>query len=431
MMIVIRNGRVIDPATGEDKVRDLGIYKSKIISLDEAPNTAVFKTIDATGMIVMPGFIDLRAFLGEPGFEDRETFKTALAAAAKGGFTTVVASPDTDPACDNAAVCEFIKEKTKGLNAPMVLPSGAVSVGLKGEKLAPLGELAQAGCRLVGDMDFALKDGSLVRRAMEYGSHFGLRYVTYPLDKELWGKGVIREGFMSTKLGLPGTPPVAESAPLVRDLMLAAYTNTPIHVARINSREALEWMRAMKTRYANLDVTCDVTTFHLFFCDEDLADYSTSLKFLPPLGSKEGMKALRRALRDGIIDVVVSAHRPRNLIDKMVELDEALPGTVGFETTASALFTLAAQEQLTYPRIAEALSRNPARILGLTDRGTLKAGSVADVTIIDPNRKHKINSSELLSMSKVTPFDGRELTGKVVATIAEGREIYNELQNKA
>ncbi len=424
MMIAIMNGTVVDPATGMQEKRDVLIWRGRIITPEEAPDTSVIRTIDAEGLLVMPGFVDLRAHLGEPGLEDRETMETALAAAARGGFCTVCASPATDPICDSRAVAEFVHNRAQQAAQVEVIPFGALSAGMKGERLADIGDMAQAGCRLVGDTDFAVASGELMRRAMEYSLSFGVRIVTFPLDRSLWGRGILREGVMSTRLGLPGTPSLAESSPLFRDLSLAAYTGARLHVARLSSKDGLDTIKHCRSRLG-ADATADTTPFHLMFCDEDLSGFDTMYKFLPPLGSADDMKALRRAVRDGLIDAVASDHMPRNLIDKELELDMAEPGAISLETAAAALLTLAADGWFDYMKVAQVLSTNPANILGLEGRGTLAAGAIGDVVVVDPNEEWVPVRDWFASKSKESPFAGKTLRGRVVLTVAKGRIVYD------
>ena len=425
MMIVLRNGRIIDPARGVDRVGDLILDKGRIVSDAESANTVNIKVADCTGMWVMPGFIDLRAHLGEPGLEDRDTMETSLASAARGGYTVVAGHPGTEPCCDNRATCQYLRQRGQEVGGPLVLPTGALTRGMKGERLSDLGEMAESGVTMAGDTDFCVADASTMRHAMEYSLHFGLRIQSFPVDKSLWGGALLREGFSGTRLGLPGMPGMTETAPLMRDLMLAATTGAPLHVARISGKESLEWLKIFKSRY-DVDVTVDVTPYHLYFCDEDLETYRSSLHFRPPLGSREDLRALRRALRDGVIDAVASDHMPRNLVDKMVELDQSAPGCVGFETTAAALSTLVAADMLSPTRMTEALSTSPARILGLKDRGSLAPGFVADVTVMDPAAVWTVDAQQFATRSTVTPFAGREFTGRVVMTIAQGKVLHDQ-----
>jgi len=424
MMLVIRNGKIIDPVAGVEKVGTIILNRGKVIDPANAADTAIIKEIDAKGMWVVPGLIDMRAHLGEPGFEDRETFDSGLKAAARGGFTTVALNPATDPVCDSRPVAELIVKRAAEVGGPAVVPTGTLTQKMKGEKPSHMGELKEIGCPLVGDVDYALDNGEVMRCAMEYAGNFDLRVVSFPLDRNLHGKGLLREGLASTRLGMPATPALAEAAPMMRDLMLASYTGCPVHFARLSSRDAVDWLKVFRSRQT-VDATADVTPTHLFFCDEDLNTYDSALNILPSLGNRDDMRTLRRAVRDGIIDVVCSDHLPRNAVDKEVEFDQAEPGSIGLETAVAAMTTLVSAEMLSPSRMVEAMSVNPARILGLEGRGTLQPGSIADVTIIDPEMEWTVERSDFASMAKISPFEGKNLTGKVVMTIAQGKVVYD------
>ncbi|MDP2689394.1 MAG: dihydroorotase [Deltaproteobacteria bacterium] len=426
--LVIKGGRVLDPSTGLDAVSNIYIMGGRIASVKEAatdttvltPNAPGLDIIDATGMLVTPGLVDLHTHLREPGYEYKETIKTGAEAAVAGGFTTILCMANTNPVNDNASVTRHILKKAEetGIN---VRPVGAISVGLKGKRMAEMAELKEAGCAAVSDDGVPVADGVLMRRALEYSRSLGLTVITHAEDHGLAGAGVMNEGPVSTRLGLKGIPAAAEEAMVARDISLAELTGGRLHIAHVSTRGAVALIRAAKARGVN--VTAEATPHHLTLIDEAVAGYDTNAKMNPPLRSKEDVDALRAALKDGAIDCVATDHAPHAAIEKDIEFDKASNGIIGLETAFSLIWGLVEEGALTLSEAVAAMTIKPAKAVGLT-AGSLRVGSPADVAVIDLNRSWTVDVKKLKSKSKNTPYAGKTLRGVVVRTIAGGKVVY-------
>ena len=425
MKLLIANGYVIDPAqqvnTGG---RSLLIEDGRVVGLVERgekfPEDA--HVLDATGLIVAPGFIDLHTHLREPGQEYKETVATGASAAVAGGWTSICAMPNTDPVNDNPAVTRFIVDQGKAVNLANVFPIGAVTKGSNGTELAEMGEMKNAGIVAVSDDGRPVPSSSMMRRAMEYARGFDLTVVDHCQDKSLSAGGVMHEGRWSLILGLRGIPAAAEEVDAVRDCILARLTRAKVHIAHVSTRGALEAVRQAKND--GLNVTCEVTPHHWTLTDEAVEGYDTNMKMNPPLRSREHVDAILEAMKDGTIDAIATDHAPHHADEKALEFDQAPFGITGLETAVGLAFDLVHAGLIDLERVVQMCSANPARIFGLADRGTLKAGAHADITLLDPQLEWVFDVNRSKSKSRNNPFHGRSMCGAAVATIVGGRLVY-------
>ena len=422
--LLVAGGRVVDPSQGLDGRFDLLLEDGKVARLEErleAPEGA--ETLDASGLVVTPGFIDIHVHLREPGQEYKETVESGTAAAAAGGFTAVACMANTDPVNDNRSVTELILSEARRCATARVYPIGAVSKGLAGEELAEYGEMARGGIVAVSDDGKPVQSAELMRRALLYAQHYGLPVVQHAEDLHLAAGGVMHEGEWSTRLGLPGLPGAAEDVMVARDLLLLEETGGRYHVAHLSTARTLELVRRAKER--GLGVTCEVTPHHLLLTDEEVwkGQFSTDTKMKPPLRAEADRQALLAGLADGTVDAIASDHAPHHADEKDVEFSLAPFGIVGLETTVSlCLDRLVRPGLIALARLVELLSTGPARALGLPG-GSLKPGSPADLTLLDLERRVKVDPAAFRSKSRNTPFHGWELTGAPAGTILGGRRV--------
>jgi dihydroorotase len=422
--LLIQGGRVIDPAQGLDAVADLLLEEGAVAEIGERlrPGKGV-ETIDAAGLVVAPGLIDLHVHLREPGQEYKETVRTGTMAAAAGGFTPVACMANTEPANDNRSVTEHILAEARRHGYARVYPIGAVSKKLAGEELAEIGEMVAAGAVAVSDDGRPVMNAELMRRALLYAQHFGVPVVQHAEDLDLSASGVMHEGEWSTRLGLPGIPGSAEDVIVARDLLLLEDVGGRYHVAHLSTARSLEMVRRAKAR--GLGVTCEAAPHHLVLTDEEVATsgFSTQTKMKPPLRSERDREALLNGLADGTVDAIASDHAPHHADEKDVEFNLAPFGILGLETTLSlCLDRLVRPGVIGLPRLVELLSAGPARAFGLPG-GTLAPGSPGDVTIFDPDRRTTVFADRFRSRSRNTPFDGWKLRGAPVATIVGGSRV--------
>lgn len=424
MKLLIVNGYVIDPSQQLNAGRNLLVEDGRIIGVldrsQELPEDV--QLLDATGLIVAPGFIDLHTHLREPGQEYKETIATGVAAAVAGGWTSVCAMPNTDPINDNPAVTRFMIEQGQNAKLANVFPIGAITKGSGGKELAEMGELKNAGIVAVSDDGRPVPSASMMRRAMEYARGFDLTVVDHCQDASLSAGGVMHEGRWSLILGLRGMPAAAEDVDVVRDCVLAKLTGAKVHIAHVSTRGALEAVRVAKSE--GLPVTCEVTPHHWTLTDEAVAEYDTNTKMSPPLRSQEHVDAILEAMRDGTIDAIATDHAPHHLDEKALEFDQAPFGITGLETAIGLAFELVHRGLIDLERMVQLCSTNPAQIFGLTDRGSLKVNAHADITILDPQFDWVFDVNSAKSRSRNTPFDGRSMHGAAVATIVGGRLVY-------
>ncbi len=427
-MLVIKNGRLIDPASKTDKITDLKIEGGKITSIGNLAreegaekNQPPVIEIDACGKWMVPGFIDMHTHLREPGEEYKETIQTGTRAAAAGGFTTVCCMPNTKPVNDNSSITGFIIEKAQSEGVVEVLPVAAITSGQQGEHLCEFGDLFQAGAIAFSDDGHPVMNSEVMRRALEYAGQFNRIIISHSEDLNLRGKGVMHEGEISTRLGLTGICSQVEEVMVARDIALAELTGTHLHLAHLSTMEAVRVLRQAKKR--GVPVTAEVTPHHLFLTHTAVNNYNTYSKVNPPLRTEEDRLALIEALADGTIDVIATDHAPHSSVEKLVEYDLAAFGISGLETAANVVSQLVKDGFLTPFRAVEALTTAPAKILGL-ERGEIKIGARADITIFDPDALQIIEPIRFLSRGKNTPLAGKKLPGQILYTIHKGKVVY-------
>jgi dihydroorotase len=426
MKLILKGGRVVDPASGRDGTFDVLIEDGRIARVGKdlpADGAEVFEV--AHGWVVAPGLIDMHVHLREPGQEHKETIATGCAAAAAGGFTAVACMPNTDPVNDHAGITRSILEKAAGAQLARVYPIGAVSLGSKGQQLAELADQKSAGCVAFSDDGHPVATALLMRRALEYAGMLGVPVIDHCEDPSLKGDGVVHEGYYASRFGLRGIPGIAESLMVERDVSLSELTGAPVHIAHMSARQSLRAVRDGKARGAR--VTCEVTPHHVVLTDEALdgaIEYDTNLKMNPPLREAADREALIEGLADGTIDAIASDHAPHHADEKLVEFDQAPFGIVGLETAVPLVFDrLVHPGRITLRRAIELMSVNPARLLNVPG-GTLADGAAADITVLAPDLAATVRAASLRSKSKNTPFDGWQLRGGVAATIVGGRLVY-------
>jgi len=424
-MLLIKNGRVIDPANGIDDQRDIIIEQGTIVEvgpggIGKGKEKGGGQVIDARGKIVVPGLIDMHVHLREPGHEYKETIRTGCRAAASGGFTALACMPNTQPVNDNQSVTEYIVDRARREGCVRVFPVGAITKGLKGEALAEMGELRVAGAVAVSDDGRTVYNSELMRRGMEYANTFKLPVICHCEDAAMTGGGVMNEGFTSTRLGLKGIPNAAEEIIVSRDIALAELTGCPIHIAHVSTEGAVRIIRDAKSR--GVKVTAE-TAPHYFTLTEDLvSSFDTNMKVNPPLRSTQDVDAIKAGLKEGVLDVIATDHAPHSSLEKDVEFDYACPGMVGLETALALSLQLVAQGIVSLPELVATMTTHPAKILGIP-KGTLSPGSDADITVIDVSMKTHIDVRKFNSKSKNSPFHGWELKGGAMYTIVNGKVI--------
>jgi len=425
MKLLIANGHLIDPTEGQNSGKNLLIEDGKVAAWlgqkESAPEDVDF--FDATGLIVAPGFIDLHVHLREPGQEHKETIASGCAAAVAGGWTSVCPMPNTQPINDNAAITRYMIEQAERAGLANIFPVGAITKSSDGAELAEMGEMKAAGAVAVSDDGRPVPNAGIMRRAMEYAKDFDLPVVDHCEDKSLSSGGVMHEGRISLLLGLKGMPALAEELDAVRDIILAKETGAHIHIAHISTKGAIEAVRRAKNE--GINVTCEVTPHHFTLTDKTVEGYDTNTKMSPPLRSEEHLKAILEALQDSTIDAIATDHAPHHGDEKALEYDRAPFGITGLETAVGLAFSeLVHKGVIDLVRLIELCASNPAKIFKLHNRGTLKVGSIADVTILDPNFEWTYRNSDSKSKSKNSPFDGWNFTGAAMATIVGGKIVY-------
>ncbi|HQU84482.1 MAG TPA: dihydroorotase [Pyrinomonadaceae bacterium] len=425
MKLLIANGHLIDPNEGQNSGKNLliedGIVKAWLGANESAPEDA--EVFDASGMIVAPGFIDLHVHLREPGQEHKETIATGCAAAVAGGWTSVCPMPNTNPVNDSAAFTRYMIEQAERAGLANIFPVGAITKSSGGSELAEMGEMKAAGAVAVSDDGRPVPNAGMMRRALEYAKDFDLPVVDHCEDKSLSSGGVMHEGKISLLLGLKGMPALAEDLDAVRDIYLAKETGAHIHIAHISTKGALEAVRRAKAE--GINVTCEVTPHHFTLTDKAVEGYDTNTKMSPPLRSEEHLEAILEGIKDGTIDAIATDHAPHHADEKALEYDRAPMGITGLETALGLAFNeLVHKGIIDLVQLVKLCSSNPAKIFNIPNRGTLKVGSVADITILDPDLVWTYKNSESRSKSKNSPFDNWQFTGAAVATIAGGKIVY-------
>lgn len=425
MKLHLKGGRLIDPVAGKDESLDMLIVDGRIekigknLSADKS-----FQTIELANKIIAPGFIDMHVHLREPGFEHKETIETGCASAAAGGFTAVCCMPNTNPAIDDESVARYVHEKGKGVCEGIVdvYPIAAATKGRKGEELAPMAELAQAGAVGFTDDGSPIASAEIMRRALEYSSMYGIPVIQHAEESSMTHNGCMNEGATSTRLGMPGIPPVAEELMIARDILLLGYVpKARYHVAHISTAGAVEYVRRAKKE--KLSVTTEVTPHHFALTDEVVTSFDTNTKMNPPLRTREDVEAMKEGLRDGTIDVIATDHAPHTIDEKEVEYTQAPFGIVGLETAIGLSITeLVEKKILSLSQLIEKFSTNPRRILSLPPI-KIQEGQAANLTLIDPSVVWTVDIQSFKSKSKNSPFNGYKLKGRAIGIINNGKVL--------
>lgn len=424
-LTVFKNGRIIDPLQKRDEVADLWVHDGRVVSVDsvDVPDAVVY---DLAGKWLVPGLIDMHVHLREPGDEYKETIESGALAAAAGGFTAIACMPNTNPVNDNASVTDFICEKSVSC-AARVYPVGAISQGSKGDKLAEYGEMKKAGAVAFTDDGLPVIDSQLMRRAMEYASSHGMLIMSHSEELALSKGGCMNEGETSTRMGLRGVPVAAESVMVQREIALAGLTGARVHICHVSAEESIALIRHAKARGVN--ITAETAPHYFSLTDKAVLGYNTNAKMNPPLRSEQDRLAVCEALRDGTLDAIATDHAPHSILEKEVEFNYAANGITGLETSLSLGLALVRDDILSPTRLVELMSSAPARILNVPG-GSLPIGAVADITVVDPEKKFTFRVEDCLSKGRNSPFDGWELQGRAVMSMVAGRITFNGLSSQ-
>ena len=418
----IRNARVIDPASRRDKVGDLFALDGKIVGRLSPADRRRARKIDAKGLVAAPGLVDIHVHFREPGQTHKETIATGSRAAAAGGFTTVVCMPNTTPPADNAGTIQFIEDAVRRDSLVKVLPTGCITIGMKGETLAPIGSLKRAGVVAITDDGDCVQSNELMRRAIEYAKMFGLPVMDHCQDQSMTEGAVMNEGDMSIRLGLRGWPNAAEDLIVSRNVILSSYTGGHIHMQHISSAMSVDILRGAKA--AGIRVTAEATPHHIALTDESLATYDTHFKMNPPLRTEADRRAIIAGLRDGTLDCIATDHAPHTDYEKDKEFDYAPNGILGLETAlAVVLEVLVRKNRFPLARVIDLMTRKPANVLGLP-AGTLAVGAAADICLFDPDEEWTYDAAAGQSKSSNSPWNGRTFRGRVKATIVDGKVVF-------
>ncbi|MXS83488.1 dihydroorotase [Nitrosomonas oligotropha] len=422
MKIHIKNGRLIDPKNGIDAVQDIFIAKGKIVAIGAAPDEfQASRVIDAQSLVVCPGLVDLSVRLREPGLEYMATLESEMAAAVAGGVTSIACPPDTDPPLDEPGLVEMLKHRAKSLHQAHVYPIGALTQGLKGERLTEMAELNDAGCVVFGQSDGLLPNLRVLMQAMLYASTFGFSVWLRPQEITLTGDGVAHDGEVATRLGLLTVPVCAETIAIGNIILLTKETGVRVHLCRISSAEGLAMIRT--ARQQGLPITCDVSINHLHLSDMDIGFFDSNCHLMPPLRSSSDRDALRHGLLDGTIGAICSDHAPVDEDAKLLPFGQSEVGATGVELLLPLTLKWGTEMRLPLLNVLSKITSDPARILGI-DAGHLSLGSAADICIFDPDHYWKVTSSAILSQGKNTPFMGMEIPGGVKYTLVNGHIVY-------
>ena len=424
---IITNGHIIDPANGIDRVGDVHLSDGRIEKIDVGGSAREhgdeLEIIDASGLTICPGLIDLHVHLREPGQSAKETIATGAKAAAAGGFTSIVCMPNTSPAVDQPSVVTWILEKARAEACVNIFPTGAITKGIAGEELAPIGSMRKAGIVALTDDGHCIQNPEVMRRALEYARMFGLTVMDHCQDYALVGKGVMHEGYWSTVLGLPGWPAIGEEIIVSRNSQLAELTGTPIHCQHLSSGGSVRILRDARAR--GIPLSGEICPHHIALTDESIRAFDTNFKMNPPLRTERDIDLLIAGVADGTITVLASDHAPHCNYEKEVEFDQAPFGILGLETELGLFLDILVHKKhaISLQRLVEMFTIEPARLLGL-DRGTLSVGAAADITLIDPDLEWTVDKEQSFSRSRNTPFHGWELRGRAVRTIVGGKTVW-------
>lgn len=424
MKILIKNGRLINPATGIDEVMDVLVNDSVVEKIEKNINDDADKIIDADKCWVTPGFIDVHVHLRDPGYEYKETIATGTRAAAKGGFTTICCMPNTSPVTDSEIMVEYIKMKAARDGVVNVLPIGSITKGQSGEELANIGQMANAGACAISEDGKSVLSSGLLKTAMKYAKMFNIPVLSHCEDMSLVGGGSMNAGAASQLLGLKGISNDSEEIIVARDIILARSTNSKLHICHVSTKGSIQLLREAHARGEN--VTAEICPHHFTLTDEAVMDYDGNTKMNPPLRSAEDVLALKEALKDGTVGIIATDHAPHSLDEKNCEYEKAAFGIVGLETALPlGIKVLIGEGWLTPSQLIEKMTINPAKMLGI-DKGSIEVGKVADITIIDPEAEYKVDVSKFASKSKNSPFDGYEVKGKIEYTIVAGKVVVEK-----
>ena len=426
MTLILKNGRLLDPSRGLDQTGDVVLQDDRIRDLGPDIAASGPGVLDCTGLIIAPGFIDLHVHLREPGFEYKETIETGTRAAAAGGFTAVCAMPNTQPVNDNAGATAYLVQRARELGHARVYPIGAITEASRGEKLAGLGAMRQAGAVGFSDDGRPVMNAQMLRRALEYASMYPAPVIEHAEDLHLSASGAMHAGPRALQLGLRGISTASEATMVARDLLLAEETGAHIHIAHLSTAASVRLVRDAKAR--GVHATCEVTPHHFTLCDEDVTSYDTNFKMNPPLRGAGDREAVIAGLADGTVDAIATDHAPHAGHEKQQEFDRAPFGIIGLETALPLALRLVESGRLTLDRMVDALSCAPARIFHLPG-GRLEPGALADLTVFDPGREWVCDPAQSFSKSRNTPFGGWRLRGRAVYTIVGGRLTWNLHQN--
>ena len=430
MKLLIKNGRVVDPSSGLDKTIDVLIDKGKIAAVKPNIRASGSKIIDASRLVVAPGFIDMHVHLREPGQEEKETLSTGARAAARGGFTSIACMPNTEPVNDNRGVTEYILSEAKKKAVVNIFPVASITRRQLGEELTDMGDLSDAGAVAFSDDGFPVQNAQVMRRALEYSKILDTVIIDHCEDKNLSAEGVMHEGYHSYLFGLKGIPSSSEEIMVSRDIILAQRAGSPIHIAHLSTKGAVDLVRDAKRK--KIKVTAEVTPHHLFLTDSSLENYDTSYKVNPPLRSKEDAQALIRAVKDGIIDAIATDHAPHTVDEKSVEFDKAPFGINGLETAVSlCLDKLVNAKVISLNKFIEMISLNPALILGLENKGRIQVGADADLTVLNLRQEIVVDINTFKSKGRNNPFHGWKLKGAPEMTIVGGKVVYSSKASKS
>lgn len=422
-MRAISNTRLFDPASNLDEIGNILFNEEGIIACGkDIPLPQDVTTIDGTGLVTTPGLVDMQVFIGEPGGEYRETLATASQAAAAGGVTTMIMMPDTQPVIDDAALVDYISRRARGTALVNVHPMAGITKGLDGEMMNEFGLLHEAGAVAFTDGSRSVMNARIMQKAMSYAANFNALIMHHAIDTNLVGEGVMNEGELAIRLGLSGIPVIAETIMIERDIRLVEATGARYHIAQISSRKSIDIVRQAKDK--GLPVTCGVSSNHLMLNQNDVENYRTFAKLMPPLRTEEDRQALIEAIADGTIDVIVSGHNPQGEDAKRRPFGEAEFGSIGVETLLAAGLTLHHEVKVPLTRLIEAMSTTPSRLLGLS-AGTLSIGHPADLILIDIDAPWIVDADNLHSRSRNAAIEGRNVQGKVTETIVSGKTVFS------
>ena len=428
MKTLIKNGHVIDTLEGIDGKYDILIEDGKISQIEDEIKAEEAEIIDAKNKLIFPGLIDIHTHLREPGYEEKETIKTGAEAAAAGGFTTIACMPNTNPTIDNPATVEYVK--SIGDKAIIdILPIGSITKKREGKELAELGFLAEAGVKAVSDDGNPVMNSEIMRRAMEYGDNFNLKIISHCEDLNLASEGVMNEGYYSTILGLKPIPAAAEETMIARDIMLAEFTGASLHIAHLSTKRGLELVKDAKKRGVN--VSAEVTPHHFSLTDEAVKGYDPNTKVNPPLRSQEDVKALKKGIAEGVIDIIATDHAPHTYEDKLGEFNYAADGISGLETALALVNTNLIKENIIdYKDLLKLMYETPIELFNLNKDG-IKEGKLADLIIFDPDKEWEVKPDKFKSKGKNSPFVGHKLIGKNEITFSSGKLVYDDRGDKA